>query len=1481
MEQRTLTNAFRLFVSSTFSDFSEERELLQTRIFPAVDAYCSSRGFQFFPIDLRWGVIEEAQLDQQTSEICLEEVRVAKTYPPPNLLIMIGDRHGWIPLPFAIARDEFDAIISVLKRRCRWLAVRALRKAYGHDENYLMKAGIIGNRSDADALISAYTLRSRYRELHKLRSARAWNKFESNVRKWLQLAADDLLRRNFLTAESHQRYFQSLTEREIEAGLSSADDGGTSDASHNSEHKHAILVIREFANDINGDNRLRVIGGQDRDRQSDLKQRLRALVPQECIIRLENPSHGAAKSSDRYRVEFTERLLQMLKQRVDQHIDDVKALESAAGHSLMTEKQEHSLFAAERLKSFVGRDAYRATLRQYLEGDASWPLVICGRSGFGKSALVASAIAAEEALNSRQVIYRFVGASSASSDPRLMLLSVVEELETMGAVQAPDSFDQDVNKFCSQIRALLQSVTVPVAIFLDGLDQLHKPFRMGWFPERLPEGMKLIATVLDDPEYEVDSAICRAMRKRLPPEALLQISPLSTDEAAAVIPLHEKRARRRLRQDQKDYILRCFENAGRSPLYLTVALEIANSWKSADQVGVYGKHLAEDTAGLIRQFVDELTQVHHHPRALVVKTFGYLSASKNGLSEKEITSVLSRDYDVMQSVASDKYGAHTHVLPAVVWARLRRRLATFLTTRRVDDQHVLQFFHRQVAAIAQKEFYEGAKQGRARLHSVLAEYFTEASSATEDSTPAAAHSKRALSELPYQLFHAGNKNDLDQLLRSPNWLLAKLVAFNIQEIVLDLQDFGVEAIHAQLEQTLRLSAGIIGRDKRQLLAQLICRLSASTHLEVVEFVASVRRLLKMPALLTTVSALSFHSGEQWRLEGHDAVITALSVTDDGIIVSGDLSGALLLWDIGRRELIDTFHFPDAAVTHVLACANSRVVSIYQNQLNIWDNKLRIIDLNSHVEIKTINLSAPALLIASKGHESVVVLTQDGFATTYSLVEGEELDSVSFRMMKEKDGCWFSSCRLPDGRFVVFSQALLPARSCLTVWDEEFRSKRVVEAVGLPSRSSMLIGISNEEVAYSCTEDDTIRILDLTSGQVTQALEGAELGARCLWFKDNVLYSAGHDHTIRMWNLGSMSALAQRRVIEVNAFCDCGGGMFATGSTDRIIRLWTYSAAGLDEWPWHSREVTSLSVDHSGAIVSGSYDRSIRVWSAENLRQIRQLRGHKYRVTSVLPFMTNRQISTSTDGTIRIWDLEQGEEICAIETQYSLLAACLIDESIVVVGGKEGIHSKGMPIERKWSITAWDLRSRQLLFELLGDAGPIEALCALPGGLIASCSVSKKISDFSIHIWDISAKKLLRKLSGHEHFVSALCAIDNSCLASASFDKTIRIWAVHDGAPIRVLKGHARAVLALAVLDRDHLVSGSSDNTLRVWHRSSGIEVAKLEFDAAITAIKVIPGGTIVAGDNFGGMHMLRFITVSEGPCLEEMVPGVVSDKPVL
>ena len=102
---------FRLFVSSTFADFERERNELQRTVFPHLSDLCAERGARFQAIDLRWGVSREATQQHDTMRICLEEIdRCRAVTARPNLLILMGERYGWQPLPYAIPSQEFEQI---------------------------------------------------------------------------------------------------------------------------------------------------------------------------------------------------------------------------------------------------------------------------------------------------------------------------------------------------------------------------------------------------------------------------------------------------------------------------------------------------------------------------------------------------------------------------------------------------------------------------------------------------------------------------------------------------------------------------------------------------------------------------------------------------------------------------------------------------------------------------------------------------------------------------------------------------------------------------------------------------------------------------------------------------------------------------------------------------------------------------------------------------------------------------------------------------------------------------------------------------------------------------------------------------------------------------------------------------------------------------------------------------------------------------
>ena len=66
--------AIRIFLSSTFRDFGEERDLLVRKVFPTLRAKLQSRFVDLIDVDLRWGITEKEAERGEVLPICLSEI---------------------------------------------------------------------------------------------------------------------------------------------------------------------------------------------------------------------------------------------------------------------------------------------------------------------------------------------------------------------------------------------------------------------------------------------------------------------------------------------------------------------------------------------------------------------------------------------------------------------------------------------------------------------------------------------------------------------------------------------------------------------------------------------------------------------------------------------------------------------------------------------------------------------------------------------------------------------------------------------------------------------------------------------------------------------------------------------------------------------------------------------------------------------------------------------------------------------------------------------------------------------------------------------------------------------------------------------------------------------------------------------------------------------------------------------------------------
>ena len=84
---------FRVFVSSTFDDLREEREVLAKHVFPQLRHVCQKRGVSLTEVDLRWGASDESKAEGGALPRCLDEIERKGTY----FIAVLGERYGYVP----------------------------------------------------------------------------------------------------------------------------------------------------------------------------------------------------------------------------------------------------------------------------------------------------------------------------------------------------------------------------------------------------------------------------------------------------------------------------------------------------------------------------------------------------------------------------------------------------------------------------------------------------------------------------------------------------------------------------------------------------------------------------------------------------------------------------------------------------------------------------------------------------------------------------------------------------------------------------------------------------------------------------------------------------------------------------------------------------------------------------------------------------------------------------------------------------------------------------------------------------------------------------------------------------------------------------------------------------------------------------------------------------------------------------------------
>ena len=899
------TRTFRIFVSSTFADLKEERNALQKNVFPRLKKLCRENGTRFQAIDLRWGVREEAGLDQQTMTICLDEIKRCRTTSPrPNFIVLLGDRYGWRPLPAAISEEEFEQIVNRVPVDDRAL----ICEWYKRDDN---------------AIPAVYSLQPRTGQFVDFAT---WECVESRVRAALTRAVQDIP----LSDTDRLKYGASATEQEIAYGAL------RSLADLPEPREHVFCFCRAITN-LPQDASATDFVDLDEHGRSDDSARARLSAVKDALRNLlADNTHeyearwtGTGVTTD-HLAQFCEDVWNDLSSVI---VDEIARLKHV--DPLEKEISDHQGFARERAEFFTGRAEILQTIGAYVRGSPKVPLAVAGLPGSGKSALMAKVADKIHAdLPAVEVILRFIGATPGSSDIRTLLANLCREItRRYGADETtiPADYRELVEEFPK--RLALAQANRPLVLVLDALDQLSDADHgrnLVWLPRELPDHVRFVVST-------IPGECLSALKRKLAPANHVELEPMPIDEGGALLDLWLADAGRRLQPAQRAEVLEKFSRVG-LPLYLKLAFEESRRWRSFSPA----TSLGADVPGIIRNLFRRLSLDANHGTMLVSRALAYLATAKNGLTEDELLDLLSSDEDVFRDFSlRARHEPPARQLPVVMWSRLYSDLEPYLSARTADGASLLTFYHRQLLEVTVADYLAG-DDGRTR-HAGLARYFSSQSLYEEaQKIP----NLRKLSELPYQQTFAELWKELHETLVDFDFLEAKCVHVavleqgggdraktlygGVYELLDDYRqalDKFPERLHREdavhIQRVLTQAARILARGPELLPQQLVGRITRSS--QSCQSLVAIARLRGGTLLVPLSPSLAVRGSVIRQIARHQAEVVHLVLTGDGHIVTGGNDGRVYYTALaGGEPTLVAEH--GGKVRHLVLSRDGQIVS---------------------------------------------------------------------------------------------------------------------------------------------------------------------------------------------------------------------------------------------------------------------------------------------------------------------------------------------------------------------------------------------------------------------------------------------------------------------------------------------------------------------------------------------------------------------------
>ncbi|KAJ7489947.1 quinon protein alcohol dehydrogenase-like superfamily [Mycena galericulata] len=337
----------------------------------------------------------------------------------------------------------------------------------------------------------------------------------------------------------------------------------------------------------------------------------------------------------------------------------------------------------------------------------------------------------------------------------------------------------------------------------------------------------------------------------------------------------------------------------------------------------------------------------------------------------------------------------------------------------------------------------------------------------------------------------------------------------------------------------------------------------------------------------------------------------------------------------------------------------------------------------------------------------------------------------------------------------------------------------------------------------------------------------------------------------------------------------------------------YSERLTIERNWRRGRSKHLSNPDFPVLITGSYDRTARVWNLETGVELHCLKGHT-RAVRALQFDQVKLITGSMDHTLKVWDWRRGkcmktltghtEGIVALNFDSNVLASGSVDSTIKVwnlrTGGAFTLrgHSDWVNSVQLWDSTPGAVSTPSSSLSSLDEGGSPSPCSSAPqidpGKMLFSAS-----DDGTIKLWDLTLRTCVRVFTGHVGQVQSMkllladeCGGDDPEEKNDDGDRASQTESTSRSSPgEHTVNGTDKLAPPTSLMPsrkKPLLISGSLDNTIKLWDIDTGESVS--------TFFGHIEGVWAVASDKLrlvSGSHdrTIKVWSRDEGKCTATLV----------